>query len=372
MAIIGLAVAGLAVAAVWGGATEALLTVAPALALVPMLVLLLFGPSRWLGPGLVVTVPAQVALVLVHLEIYHRPLVAADVAATAAATVVVYGSLAAALWTYRRRIRRIVARLSGRQDPALGMLAGGVAHDLGDLLSIALGTARIVERSDGCSSVMREDLEAITDALRGGTALVRELSGLMIERDLPAGPVEVNALLAKTACQFDLALPRTIDLKVRSHPTGLHVPGPAMQVKRCLLSLLLNARDAIDGAGRIELITARADLRDTRARRLGVAAGSYAVLSVVDSGCGMDARTRVRAFDPTCTTRPGQADGTGLTVVEGIVHGFGGFVDVTSRPARGCRVDLYLPLLTHAGARGAPDETPTDGQTVSMHERIQP
>ena len=372
MAIIGLGTVGVAAAAVWGGATETLLMLAPALALAPMLGLLMFGPPRWLGPGLAVAASAQVALALVSVRAHQGPLPPGDVAMTAAMLVAAYGGLALALWTYRRRIRRIVARLSGRQDAAIGMLAGGVAHDLGDLLSVALGTARIVERSDVCPQGIREDLEAITDALRSSTALVRELSGLMAGRHLPAGPVEVNALLAGTVHQFDLALPKTIDLGMQRHPSGLHVPGPAMQVKRCLLSLLLNARDAIDGTGHIEVIASQAELREGRARRLGVAAGSYAVLSVIDTGRGMDARTSIRAFDPAFTTRPGQADGTGLTLVEGIVHGFGGFLDVISRPGKGARVDLYLPLLTHVGVADAPDDTSTGAAMFPVHEPIQP
>nr|NLF30686.1 hypothetical protein [Planctomycetota bacterium] len=331
--------------------------------------LLLFGPPRWLGPGLVVTALAQSALTLAHLAMDHGPVLPAAAAAAAAMAALVYGSLAWMLWAYRRRVRRVLARLGGRQDATIGLLAGGVAHDLGDLLSIALGTARIVERSEACPPAIREDLEAMTDALRGSTALVRELSGLIVGRDLHAGPVEINTLLAAAACQFDLSLPRTIDLKVWPHPSVLHVPGPAMQVKRCLLGLLLNARDAIDGAGRIELIASQAELRGGRARHHGVAAGSYAVLSVVDTGCGMDWRTQVRAFDPAYTTRSGQADGTGLTLVEGIVHGFGGFVDVISRPGRGCRVDLYLPLLACAGA---PGDASADAATAPVHEPVEP
>ncbi len=362
MAIIGLGAAG---------AAEALMALAPALALAPMLAVLLFAPPRWLAPALAATVSAQVALTLMHLKALHGSVGAGEVVAAAAMAIVVYAGLAAALWAYRRRIRRIVARLSGRQDPAIGLLAGGVAHDLADLLSVALGTARIVERSDACLPAVREDLEAITDALRGGTALVRELSGVMVGREMPAGPVEVNALLARTACQFDLALPKTIDLKVRPHPSGLHVPGPSMQVKRCLLSLLLNARDAIDGTGRIELIASQAELRGGRARRLGVAAGSYAVLSVVDTGCGMNGRTRVRAFDPAFTTRPGRADGTGLTLVEGIAHDFGGFVDVISRPGGGCRVDLYLPLF-NAAAPARPRDVSTEAEAAVIHEPMKP
>jgi len=343
-----------------------LLAVGPGLLFLPLFGSFLFLPMRWVCFAVVGTLIAQVALVFGRHVAYRWPMDSRMVISTFVLFSAVYGGIAALVLAYRHRIRRTMTQLSGRHDESISELAGGVAHDLSNLLTVALGTARIMEHSGQLSDELRTDLDTVTDTVRSSTSFVKELAGLFAGRDLASGPVEINALLAKTAKYVQPSLPAAIDMQVAPGPKALHVRGNYMQLQRCLLNLFINARDAIDGAGVIEFRAAQYVVEPSQAVRRGVASGHYVVITVTDTGRGMSARTVFRAFRPLFSTKRTRGIGMGLAIVDEIAHRMGGFVEVNSRAGQGSRFDVYLPLAPEPESVPVPDEQEAEAHAVSL------
>ncbi len=327
------------------------MSLAPGLLFLPLLASFLFCPPSWTAAMVVVTAVAQAAIAFGHQSLFHPSMAIGAMLAAALPPTVLYAGIAATFFLYRRRYRRLLRRLSGQDDETMGLLAGGVAHDLSNMLTISLGAARIMSRSAELTESLRADLDTVTETVRTSTTLVRQLLGVISGYPLPDEKLEVNEALKRLSRQIRPSLPETVGLHVQPFPYPLMILGCGMHLQRCLLNLFMNARDAIGADGSIELRVNKRAVGAAQGNRYAVGAGEYAVVSVVDDGEGMSAKTLSRIFKPFYTTRKdGRGHGLGLAIVNEIAHKWGGFIEVTSQVGQGSCFDVYLPLIAPPAA----------------------
>ena len=255
----------------------------------------------------------------------------------------------------RERAQEAVA--SAQRVEAIGRLASGVAHDFNNTLTVILAAAELARRSPGLSERVRSSLQDISEACRHAAELTRNLLTLG-RRDAPQPRVvDVGELVQSFAGAARRVLPGDIELCVRASP-GARAWIDRTQLERALLNLVVNARDAIERAGNIDV-----DIGVEPAGNANppVPAGNYVVIRVRDDGKGMDAEVRGHLFEPFYTTKAaGHGTGMGLALVHSIVTDADGHVRLDSAPGRGTTVTLYLPLVaTSAQAPSAQRDAPT-------------
>ncbi len=232
--------------------------------------------------------------------------------------------------------------LQAQKLEAVGRLAGGIAHDFNNLLGMILMRASLLQ-----SRVTKEDpewreLDQIRHACERGGALSRQLLAFSKRQKVEKRPIELGQLLRELARTLLPLVGEDIEVTTQL-ASEAHIDGDRSQIEQVLMNLVVNARDAMPGGGRLALTV---DTIDTPARRLTTGPlpeGRYATLAVSDTGAGMDADTLVRIFDPYFTTKPERGTGLGLSTVYGIVEQSGGGIDVASQPGRGSTFTLYLP-----------------------------
>ena len=239
---------------------------------------------------------------------------------------------------------------------AVGRLAGGVAHDFNNLLTIIRGHSDLLlDRSDNDSRVKRS-VEQIRKAADRAVALTRQLLAFSRMQVLQPRVLDLNAIVA----DIGKMLPRLIG----EHIEYVFCPGASLarvkadpgQIEQVIMNLAVNARDAMPEGGSITVTTRNVAINAAEvARRAPMAPGKYVLLSVSDTGHGMDEATKAHIFEPFFTTKEvGKGTGLGLATVYGVVKQSGGFVWVESAPGKGAAFSIYLPP---ASGKISADET---------------
>jgi PAS domain S-box-containing protein len=230
---------------------------------------------------------------------------------------------------------------------ALGTLAGGVAHDFNNVLAAILGHADALASELPANSAAREDAEQIAAAARRAKGVVHQILAFARRRPAEAVPLDVGRTVREDLPLVRAATPASVEIALRADPAAGAVLADPTQIHQVLLNLCANARDAMASRGGIlEISIAPAQVPESDGAPAGLAPGPYVRLSVTDTGLGMDAPTRARAFEPYFTTKPlGAGSGLGLSVVHGIVTGLGGAVTLASTAGEGTSVTLWLPRL---------------------------
>ncbi len=230
-----------------------------------------------------------------------------------------------------------------RRMEAIGRLAGGVAHDFNNLLTVILANVHDLASSRELDEDAREALQDTTQAANRAAELVRQL--LTVSRRHPAAPetLDLNQVLSGMERLLQRALGEHLSLSIalRQEPLLVHID--PIQLEQVILNLVTNARDAMPGGGTVRITT---ELVDTSSEGLDDQdPAGYAVLSVHDSGVGMDHETRERIFEPFFTTKEvGKGAGLGLATAYGIVEQSGGRIDVISELGQGSCFRVSLPL----------------------------
>ena len=238
---------------------------------------------------------------------------------------------------------------------AIGHLAGGVAHDFNNVVGAILGWAELgLEENQGRTKAS-ERFARIKEQAERAAALTRELLAFSRRQVLQRQAIDLNTVASGLISFLDKVISKNIELKVATAPLE-PVKADATQIEQVLMNLCLNARDAMPNGGRMVVETEMVELDEAYARFYpGTGIGRYAVLSVSDTGVGMDAETRERVFEPFFTTKEkGKATGMGLATVYGIVKQHGGFIHVYSEPGQGSLFRVYLPVLDGSVPEGAP------------------
>lgn len=229
---------------------------------------------------------------------------------------------------------------------AIGQLAGGVAHDFNNVVGAILGWAELgLEENQGRTKAS-ERFARIKEQAERAAALTRELLAFSRRQVLQRQAIDLNTVTSGLISFLDKVISKNIELKVVTAPLEAVKADPT-QIEQVLMNLCLNARDAMPNGGRMVVETEMVELDEAYARFYpGVATGRYAVLSVSDTGMGMDAETRERIFEPFFTTKQkGKGTGMGLATVYGIVKQHGGFIHVYSEAGQGSLFRVYLPVL---------------------------
>jgi PAS domain S-box-containing protein len=229
---------------------------------------------------------------------------------------------------------------------AIGRLAGGVAHDFNNMLSVILGNAEMAARHVPADHEVQYELGLIRQTARRSAELTRQL--LAFARKQTASPrvLDLNDKVEAILKMLGRLIGEAVELKWDPGKPLPHVKVDPSQVDQILANLVVNARDAIDGGGTIRIDTSETELDDAYcAIHADAHPGRYVTLTVTDDGCGMDAETRARIFEPFFTTKPvGSGTGLGLATVYGIAKQNGGFIEVDSQPDHGTAVRIYLPV----------------------------
>ena len=227
---------------------------------------------------------------------------------------------------------------------AVGRLAGGIAHDFNNMLTGIKGYSELLLAGLDPSSPLREEAEQIKRAAEQASNLPKQLLAFSREQVLEPRLVDLDVVVADAVGLVSRLVGNSVEIVVVNEASSPLVEADPNELEQLLLNLAVNAGHAMPDGGRLVIRTANEELDREAAARNGVKPGRFVVLSVEDSGVGMDADTKARAFDPFFTTRPhGEGSGLGLAGVYGVVTQSGGFVQLDSAPRAGSTFRLYFP-----------------------------
>jgi two-component system, cell cycle sensor histidine kinase and response regulator CckA len=233
---------------------------------------------------------------------------------------------------------------NAQQLEAIGRLAGGVAHDFNNILSIIMGHGELLLAAEGTDERARNGLEQIRRAADRAASLTQQLLAFSRKQVLQPKVLDLNEAVADVQKMLSRVIGEDIELIASLHPSLVSVKADPGQVEQVLMNLAVNARDAMPHGGKLMMETANVEAGAELSRDLDLAEGRYAMLKVTDSGHGMDAVTLSHIFEPFFTTKPmGKGTGLGLATVYGIVKQSGGSIQVESEVGRGTTFRIYLP-----------------------------
>ncbi len=248
--------------------------------------------------------------------------------------------------TERKRIEEQLRQI--QQLEVVGRLAGGVAHEVNNQMSVVLGCADFVLRRSDVPDPARADVEQMRNAAERSAAVTSQLLAFSRRQILRLSPLDLNQVVTELEPILQRTVGEDIALRLQLEQGLGSIRADRGQIEQVLFNLTLNARDAMPLGGMLSLETSSASLHDDyMQRRPGVAIspGAYAVLAVCDTGHGMDAEIRQHIFEPFFTTKGiGKGTGLGLSTVYGIVKQSGGYVWVYSEVGIGTAFKIYLPL----------------------------
>jgi PAS domain S-box-containing protein len=245
---------------------------------------------------------------------------------------------------------------------AVGTLAGGIAHDFNNLLTVVTGYCQILLEQHQKDPQSTRSLEQILRAADRATALIRQLLAFSRRQMLQPRVVNVNTLVQSVGKMLQPLLGERVQIVVNTVADLAMVKADPGQLEHILMNLAVNARDAMPRGGTISIRTGITHISaDLVPKHHGSSTGPYVVLSVSDTGSGMDAKTLAHVFEPFFTTKdPGKGTGLGLSMVYGIVKQSGGYITVESAPGQGTTFRIHLPLT------GEPEDLPaTDRPTTA-------
>ncbi|HET9838231.1 MAG TPA: PAS domain S-box protein [Candidatus Angelobacter sp.] len=228
---------------------------------------------------------------------------------------------------------------------AIGELAGGVAHDFNNLLMIMGSRAELIIERGSENERLVKQAEEIRSATRRGATLTRQLLAFSRKQVLQPVVLNLNVLLAELGKMIPRLIGENITTKVITAPNAGYVKVDRGQFEQVIMNLAINARDSMPDGGRLVIETSNIEIDSYySARYPQVKPGRYVLLSVTDTGTGMDAETQARIFEPFFTTKErGKGTGLGLAMVYGIVEQSGGHISVYSELGTGTSFKIYLP-----------------------------
>ena len=244
---------------------------------------------------------------------------------------------------------------------AVGRLAGGIAHDFNNLLMVIQGYAEIVLQEESASPAVRKNVETIVRTSESAASLTRQLLSFSRKHVFSPQVLHLNALVNRMSEMLLGVLRDEMEFVVKLDPDACCISADPGQIEQVIMNLVVNARDAMPQGGKLTLETARVARDASRASRPATGPrGDFVVLSVTDTGIGMDRDTQSRIFEPFFTTkRKDEGTGLGLSVVYNIVRASGGYVRVSSEPGRGTTLQVFFPRVD-TPAKPQPVEAPVE------------
>ncbi len=237
--------------------------------------------------------------------------------------------------------------LQAQKLESIGNLAGGIAHDFNNVLTTVTGFAGLLQmKMQGADPLLAYVNELASAGMRGA-ALTHQLLAFGRKQILNVGTMDLNESIKSLQKMLGRLIREDIHLSFNPCAGPLPVLADANQISQVVINLATNARDAMPKGGALTISTGVAEIDAVFVRRLGYGEpGAYALVSITDSGTGMDEKTKGKIFEPFFTTKEiDKGTGLGLSVVYGIIRQHKGIVHVESEPDKGSRFDVYLPLL---------------------------
>jgi len=257
---------------------------------------------------------------------------------------------------------------------AVGQLAGGIAHDFNNILTVIMGYANLLRLTPGFDAESAHKVDAILAASEKAAQLNRALLTFSRKQIMDPRPADLNVIVHEVRSFLERIIGEDVRLKLVQNAAPIRVKVDRGQIEQVLMNLATNARDAMPRGG---LLVIETDLQlvepPAGVAGRGPGPGRYAVLTISDTGIGMDQATVSRIFEPFFTTKEvGKGTGLGMAIVHGVVNQHNGFVNVYSEPGQGTSFRIFLPLCEEQGAKAevAPAAEPVLGgdETILVAE----
>ncbi|HKW85844.1 MAG TPA: ATP-binding protein, partial [Nitrospiraceae bacterium] len=230
---------------------------------------------------------------------------------------------------------------------SIGQLAGGIAHDFNNLLTVINSYSDMLLSETDHRSPLRRGLTEIKEAGYRAATLTHQLLAFSRQQVLKPKVLDLNAVVQNIMKFLRPLIGENINLIICPDPNLARVKADPGQIEQVIMNLVVNAQDAMPHGGQLTIETTNVELADTAPSKKGsMLSISYVMLTVSDTGCGMDADTQARLFEPFFTTKePGQGTGLGLSTAHGIVKQSGGHIDFSSEVGKGSTFRIYLPRV---------------------------
>ncbi|HQT97576.1 MAG TPA: PAS domain S-box protein [Thermodesulfobacteriota bacterium] len=230
---------------------------------------------------------------------------------------------------------------------AVGTLAGGIAHDFNNVLTVIIGFGEMLKRRIAGDPQAVSDLDQVLRSAERASVLTRQLLTFARRQIIDLGKLDRNQVVTDFELFLRKAMREDIEIKMLPTETPVTIRADRGQIEQILMNLSINGRDAMPAGGRLIIETEVISLEEGYLNQYPyMKAGRYAVLSVSDTGAGMDEKTRERVFEPFFTTKgPDKGTGLGLAVVYGIVKQHNGFIHLYSEPGKGSTFRVYFPAV---------------------------
>jgi len=257
---------------------------------------------------------------------------------------------------------------------AVGRLAGGVAHDFNNLLTVIRGNSDLLIDREGTDNFQKRCLEQIQKASNRAVSMTRQLLAFSRMQVLQPCILDLNAIVTEMGKMLPRLIGEHIEYSFSAAPNLASVKADPGQIEQVILNLAVNARDAMPNGGSLAVRTKNIEVDETEAaKRPPMLPGAYVLLSVSDTGQGMDDATKVHIFEPFFTTKEvGKGTGLGLATVYGVVKQSGGFIWLISSLGKGTTFEIYLPQATGVVTKPEAEERfspiPQGSETVLVVE----
>ena len=244
-------------------------------------------------------------------------------------------------WVLERQLRM------AHKMEAVGRLSGGIAHDFNNLLGVIIGYSQVLKRALQAGTPVFEHADEIEKAGQRAAVLTRQLLAFSRQQVLAPAVLNLNSLISEMEKMLPRLIGEDIELAITLDPAIGRVKADQGQIGQVLMNLAVNARDAMPQGGKVVIATANAKMDEAYTRhRPGSKVGDYVMLSVTDTGSGIDSETLAHIFEPFFTTKQqGKGTGLGLATVYGVVKQSGGYIWVDSIVGKGTSFQVFLPRI---------------------------
>jgi two-component system cell cycle sensor histidine kinase/response regulator CckA len=244
-------------------------------------------------------------------------------------------------WLLERQLRM------AQKMEAVGRLSGGIAHDFNNLLGVIIGYSQVLKRTLPPGTPFLEHAEEIEKAGQRAASLTRQLLAFSRQQVLAPAVLNLNSLILEMEKMLPRLIGEDIEIVIALDPAIGRVKADHGQLEQVVMNLAVNARDAMPDGGKVVITTSNVVLDEVWTRsHPGSKAGDFVMLSVADTGTGIDSETLAHIFEPFFTTKErGKGTGLGLATVYGVVKQSGGYVWVESALGKGTAFEIYLPRI---------------------------
>jgi PAS domain S-box-containing protein len=263
------------------------------------------------------------------------------------------------LWQREEQLRH------AQKMEAVGRLSGGIAHDFNNLLGVIIGYSESMEVRLGPEDPLRKSAEEIRKAGERAARLTHQLLAFSRQQVLQPKILDLNAVVIEIGKMLRRLIGPDIELTTRLASQLGRVKADQSHIEQVIVNLVVNARDAMPDGGKLLIETSNMDISEEHARSLPfLHPGPHVLLTVADTGVGMDAETQQHIFEPFFTTKmPGRGTGLGLATVYGVVKQSGGVVGIDSQPGKGATLKIFLPQTQETVVASTPDVMDTNSPT---------